>query len=198
MAVRLASSADAAAVTETITLAFHEDPLWSWAFPDSARRPEQYRVLWGMTVDASIEQQALWVDTGTVAVWVPPGGYELSERDQLALGPLLQQWYGDGHADLVLELFRRFEDHHPDAPFHYLSLLATHPSRRGHGAGMGLLAECLARTDARGEPALLESSNPANHERYERLGFGRIDEFHAPDGGPPVAVMWRDAPPTAG
>ena len=195
MGARLATSADAEVVIETITLAFDRDPVWSWAFPDPGRRAVQYRVWWGMIVNASIAQEATWVDVGTVAVWVPPGGREISESDELTMAPLLREWHGDAQAELVLELLDRFEAHHPDAPFHYLSLLATHPDHRGRGAGVRLLAECLERIDALGEPALLESSNPANHERYARLGFEHVDEFHAPDGGPPVAVMWRKPVP---
>ena len=34
VAVRRATEADADEVTELFTLAFHEDPTWSWAFPD--------------------------------------------------------------------------------------------------------------------------------------------------------------------
>jgi hypothetical protein len=41
--VRVATSAaDLAAVTKTISRAFHDDPTWSWAFPDPNRRQEQY------------------------------------------------------------------------------------------------------------------------------------------------------------
>jgi hypothetical protein len=51
MAVRVASSdADLDAVTETISLAFHEDPTWSWAFPDESRRQAQYAVFWRLLV----------------------------------------------------------------------------------------------------------------------------------------------------
>jgi hypothetical protein len=57
---------------------------------------------------------------------------------------------------------------------------------------MALLAENLAQSDAAGVPAYLESTNPLNRQRYERLGFGQIDEFAAPHGGPTVACMWRE------
>ena len=57
---------------------------------------------------------------------------------------------------------------------------------------MGLLAANLARIDELGMPCYLESSNRANDHRYERLGFVRVGEFAAPDGGPTLACMWRD------
>jgi hypothetical protein len=58
---------------------------------------------------------------------------------------------------------------------------------------MGLLRKTLARIDALGAPAYLESSNPANNERYESVGFQRRDEFTLPADGPLVTTMWRPA-----
>jgi hypothetical protein len=55
-----------------------------------------------------------------------------------------------------------------------------------------LLAENIARIDAEGKPAYLESSNPANDSRYERLGFRRSAEFSTPDGEHTVTTMWRE------
>ena len=96
------------------------------------------------------------------------------------------------HAAEVLTLFERLEQTHPDEPPHYyLSLLGTHPDHRGKGVGMALLAENLARIDAKGMPVYLESSNPANVPRYERQGFVRVGEFLRPDGQLTVSTMWR-------
>ena len=58
---------------------------------------------------------------------------------------------------------------------------------------MGLLAANLAAIDELGLPAYLESSNRSNDHRYERLGFRQVGEFAAPNGGPTIACMWRDA-----
>ena len=92
-----------------------------------------------------------------------------------------------------MDLLERFEESHPrDEPHYYLSLLGTHPARRGHGVGMRLLAENLAQIDGEGMPAYLESSNPANEERYERVGFERVGSFSTPDGSHTVATMWRN------
>jgi GNAT superfamily N-acetyltransferase len=108
------------------------------------------------------------------------------------LGSLLKELLGEG-ATRVLETFERFEAAHPSAePHYYLSLLGTNPDQRGRGLGMGLLAATLERIDAEGAPAFLESSNPVNTPRYERLGFVVCGEFELPDGGPSVTQMWRD------
>jgi predicted GNAT family acetyltransferase len=57
---------------------------------------------------------------------------------------------------------------------------------------MRLLAENLARIDAEGMPAYLESSNPVNDRRYEGVGFERVGEFSTPDGAHTVTTMWRE------
>jgi predicted GNAT family acetyltransferase len=57
---------------------------------------------------------------------------------------------------------------------------------------MGLLTATLERIDAEGAPAFLESSNPDNDHRYERLGFRRCGEFELAEDGPSVTQMWRD------
>jgi GNAT superfamily N-acetyltransferase len=94
----------------------------------------------------------------------------------------------------ILELFERFEAAHPTEREHYyLSLLGTHPDRRGSGIGMALLAENLAAIDEQHMPAYLESSNPANDARYERVGFTAVGAFETPDGRRRVTTMWREA-----
>jgi GNAT superfamily N-acetyltransferase len=194
MRAQVATPENAAAVVETITLAFYEDPVWSWAFPDAGRRAEHYRAWWAMGVTSSIAQGTVWITdpaAAATAVWVPPGGSELLPEDEPRVEPMLREQLGAAQAEEVLELLSRFDAHHPDERFHYLSLLATHPDHRGHGLGIDLLSSRLAELDALGEPSLLESSNPANNARYAGLGYEQIDEFSAPSGGPPVAVMWR-------
>ena len=193
MRFRQAAQADAAVMVETLTDAFHHDPTWSWAFPDPVARPAQYRRWWGLFVDGALRYDVSWLadDGAAAAVWLPPGGTELSDEQAELVEPTLRELAGP-HADAVLELFHRFDEVHPtDEPHYYLTLLGTRSDRRGEGLGVALLRNCLDRWDAEGFPSYLESSNPANDQRYERLGFTRIGEFRAPGTGPVVASMWR-------
>ncbi len=57
---------------------------------------------------------------------------------------------------------------------------------------MGLLADNLGRLDREGAAAFLESSNPVNDARYERLGFSPCGEFELSEDGPSVTQMRRD------
>ncbi len=192
--VRRVTESEADRVVELFTLAFYEDPTWSWAFPDAEKRLDQHRIWWGLCMHSALPYDWVWMtdDGGAASLWIPPGEPELSDEDEASVEPLLRELVGS-HADDVLTLLERFEENHPrDRPHYYLSLLATHPDRRGRGRGMGLLAANLAQIDEQRSPAYLESSNRANDHRYQRLGFVQVGEFAAPSGGPTVACMWRD------
>jgi GNAT superfamily N-acetyltransferase len=194
MSARRAGDDETDSIAELLALAFAADPVWTWAFPDESRRVDHLRAWWGLFVASAVPHGHVWTseDRAAVAVWIPPGTAELTEQAEAAVEPLLRRMVGS-HADAVLTLLERFETNHPHKPPHYyLSLLGTHPSHRGKGKGMALLAETLRQLDAEAAPAYLESSNPVNHPRYERLGFVRIGEFGAPDGGPQLVRMWRD------
>ena len=87
----------------------------------------------------------------------------------------------------------RFDAAHPAHPPHYyLSLLGTHDRHRGRGIGMGLLAASLDLIDAEGMPAYLESTNPANNQRYMRHGFEPAGTVELANGHV-VTTMWREA-----
>ncbi|HSD25186.1 MAG TPA: GNAT family N-acetyltransferase [Solirubrobacterales bacterium] len=188
------TAATANQVTELFALAFHDDPTWSWAFPDRERRLEQHRVWWGLHVRSALRHGWVWMteDGGAASLWIPPGEPELSAKEEARVVPLLRELLGP-HSKDVLTLLDRFESNHPSGePHYYLSLLGTHPDHRGRGKGIGLLAANLARIDELGLPAYLESSNRGNDHRYEQLGFVQVGEFAAPGGEPTIACMWRD------
>lgn len=189
MGVRVATEHDVDGITATLTAAFEADPLWSWAFPR-----EGLADLWRMLISSALRYPWVWVadDYAAASVWIPPGGTELTKEEEAALGPLLNELIGS-HAAEVESLFARLDATHPDQPPHYyLSLLGTHPNHRGRGLGMALLADNLARIDSEEMPAYLESSNPQNDPRYERLGFVRVGEFQRPDGRLTCSTMWRE------
>ena len=191
----MATLEDLDAVTETMTAAFASDPLWGWAFPDTAA----LRTWWRFSIASAMRYPWVWVadDYAAASVWIPPGGVELTEEEEAGVEDLLADLIGARAAE-VLELLERFEASHPaDAEHYYLSLLATHPEHRGKGLGMALLAENLELIDAQGASAYLESSNPGNDPRYERRGFKRVGSFDRPDGGLTVSTMLRDPAPAS-
>lgn len=193
---RVAVADELAALTETLTLAFREDPVWSWGFSVRERGLAGMRAAWRLFLNSALGYGWVWrtEDFSAVAVWVPFGKPDLLPEDEERFEPLMRETLGDG-ADRLLKAFEPFEEARPSEPHYYLSLLGTHPGRRGEGWGMGLLADTLARIDAEGSAAYLESSNPANLPRYERLGFAVFDQLDLGE-GKSVAQMWRE--PSAG
>ena len=192
--VHVARSSEAQAVTETISLAFHEDPTWGWAFPDAERRLEQYMVWWRLFIDGAMRYPWLLVTEGceVASIWIPPDGTEMTPEDEARVPSILRELVGD-HAAAFLELLERFEAARPpDPPHYYLSLLGVHDDHRGKGLGMKMLRENLSRFDALGMPTYLESSNRANNPKYESLGYVSIGEFTTPDDAVVVTKYWRE------
>ena len=194
---RIASPHELGDVVAILASAFHDDPTWNWAFPDPSLRAEQLSRLWGLFVEGAMRFPWVWLTPGNTAtsVWIPPQGRDLSTEQEKALEPTLVEMLG-ADASRVMHALAMFEQAHPRAvPHFYLSLLGTDVEHRGHGYGLGLLAENLRRIDQARMPSYLESSNPANVALYGRHGFVVLGSFALPGGGPEVFRMWRDAKP---
>jgi len=205
--MRVATTDDLDAAGETLALAFERDPLWGWAFEDAERERKlaALATVFGFFCEAALDLGWLRVTDGVeaVALWVPPGAPEMTPADEERLPGVIDDACGLESAARVSQLLAAFERNHPHEPPHYyLSLLATHPDHAGHGHGLGLVADCLAEIDAGDPPApaFLESSNPANVVRYERLGFRPTRELEL-IAGLRATQMWRgpggSVPPAA-
>jgi GNAT superfamily N-acetyltransferase len=176
VSMRVATEEDLPRVGETLALAFEHDPVWGWGFEeaDRERKLAALRAVFGFCAAAALGHG--WVrvtdECEAVALWIPPGKPEMSAADEERFPHLVREVCGPGSGSRVLALMEAFERNHPHEPPHfYLSLLGTHPDHAGRKLGAGLVADCLEEIDAAGAPAYLESSNPANVARYERLGF---------------------------
>lgn len=189
---RPATAADIHDVCTTLALGFAGDPVWGdWAFPAAPDRVEPLIRFWRPFVSSAVRYEGMMMTPGcsAVAMWVPPGVAEIDPENAALAEETIAEVCGP-RAPLVMAGFEVFEASRPDGRFWYLSLLATHPDHRGQGLGMALVADQLARIDAQGLPAYLESTNPVNIRRYEAAGFARFGGFDLPD-GPRVDTMWR-------
>ncbi len=198
--VRTATTADVEAVTETLALAFRDDPVWGPALVSADGRTDHLLPFWRAFVVGAVGHDTVFLSDGpageaaTVAVWLPPGVDELTPEQERELDALMSDALAPERFDAYERLWTLFEEAHPHEPPHmYLSLLATHPDHRGRGIGQQLLAQNLARFDAAGHPAYLESTNPANDHRYRRAGFRPLGGFRAVLDDAPVTTMWREA-----
>ncbi|MEZ0064636.1 GNAT superfamily N-acetyltransferase [Streptacidiphilus sp. MAP12-20] len=192
---RNATPADVDAIVAAMTTAFFDDPLWGPAFPDPGRRAEQAAAMWRLLVESSLRYPWMLVTehVESAALWIPPDGAELTDEEEHGFPDFLAGITDPETAHGIEAILDALEAAHPrDEPHFYLSLLATHSDHRGHGLGMGLLRENLARIDAIGMPAYLESCNPGNNKRYASVGFVAKDEVRVPSGHI-VTTMWRPA-----
>jgi len=197
MDARRAGPDDLPAVAATLAAAFDADPAWTWVFPDPERRPDQLRAVWMLLLEGAVDLGWVWTTPGAGAatLWIPPGEPELAPTQAAREGALWEELLGPDvwRATLMGEAFERA---HPQVPEHYyLSLFGTRPDKRGQGLGMSLLADNLAHIDAEGAPAYLESTNPANLDRYRSIGFESHGEFELGEAGPIVTTMWREPHP---
>ena len=193
-AVRVATTDDLDGVVATLTSAFFDDPLWGPAFPVVTRREAQASALWRLFAGSALRYPFTFVteNTESTAVWIPPGGIDLTETESVKFESFLVDLVGEEAANGILVISAQFEEVRPTEPHFYLSLLATHRDHRGRGLGMGLLRENLERIDAVGGAAHLESSNPVNDARYRSVGFERRGEFTVASGHV-ITTMWRSA-----
>jgi GNAT superfamily N-acetyltransferase len=199
MDVRTATTADVEAVTTTLALAFRDDPVWGPALVSADGSADHLPPFWRAFVEGAVVHGTVFLSDGaageaaTVAVWLPPGVDELTPEQEHELDVLMAGALSPERFAAYEQLWTLFEDAHPRVrPHMYLSLLATHPDHRGRGIGQQLLAQNLARFDAAGLPAYLESTNPANDHRYERAGFRPIGGFRAVLDDAQVTTMWRE------
>jgi len=197
MVSRPATVEDLGLVTDTLTLAFLHDPVWSVALARPDGTTAHHAAYWRLYVEGAFRYSTVFMtdDASAVSVWIPPDGTELSNAGEQAVEQLVKATLERRAVRAMSELWERFAANHPhDEPHAYLSLLATHPDHRGRGIGQRLLADDLARWDAGGVPTFLESTNPGNDHRYERAGFRRLGRFRAVLDDAPISTMWRPRP----
>ncbi len=188
---RLAEAADLDVIVSVLTSAFLRDPLWGPVF-DEKTRATSAAVVWRLFAGSALRYPWSFVSSHleAVAIWIPPGGTELTDTEEVGLGDLLERTAGAHSARAIMRIYEQLDEAHPSEPCFYLSLLGVHDDHRGAGLGMTLLADTLTHIDELGAAAYLESSNPANNARYEAVGF-RTRASIMMDSGHIVTTMWR-------
>ena len=189
---RRASRDDLAETVAAVARAFHDDPIWSWIFPDDATRVDRIRRTFGVYADVAMRRGEVHTtpDRSAGSFWLAPDEWRTKPSD-IARGavPLLRAF--GTRLPRALKLLHEVESRHPKEPHWYLQVLGTDPPARGHGLGGALITTVTDRCDAEGLPAYLESSKASNVPYYERFGF-RVTGEHSFVDGPTMWFMWRD------
>ena len=196
-AVRRATPSDVPRLAVSLARAMQDDPVIGWVIP----RPDTRRRILPRFFTAMIRHLYLPTDEvyttddqSGAALWLPPGQVTPATSDILGLAwhvlPVLPLV---GRALLRAPgMLRLLDANHPKEPHYYLALLGTDPDRQSRGIGGAMLASQLARCDAEGVPAYLESSNARNVPLYARHGFEVTKELKLAPTGPTMWLMWRD------
>lgn len=200
LTVRPAHRTDVAALAKTLARAFHDDPVFCWLQPSSARRiaalpgffgaMARHHFLPGGGVEVAVSADGV----GAAAMWDPPGRQPEQVRELIGLLPAVVRLFR-GRIPVARALSEQMKAHHPEEPHWYLGMIGSDPRVRGGGYGTALMRSRLDRCDAEAAPAYLESSNPDNIPYYMRFGFDVTGEIAMPGGGPSLWPMWR--PPSA-
>lgn len=191
--VRLAARGDRQRVVETLARAFWTDPFLLHFYPNETVRRRRiqrfFDLLWRANIgDGRIEVAGA---CDAAALWRQPGRWRIPRGRMIAQLPRMSVAYGLA-AGRVIASLRAMERHHPTEPHWYLMTLGTDPAAQGQGLGKALVLAGLARCDADGLPAYLESGSATNIPFYEGLGFRLLAEVAVP-GGPKFFPMRRAA-----
>ena len=187
--IRRAAVADLRQMCRTATVAFADDPVLRWFYPDdaayAASAPRAFHHLAARSV---ILDGAFTTDDGVaVGIFFPPG------RPEVDADPL------PGGTPPGPELRARFDafgvalaEHTPAEPHWYLNVLATHPDWQRQGLGAAIIAPIgeVCRRD--GLALYLETETPENVAYYSHLGFRVRSEWDLPLDGPHLWGMIRE------
>ncbi|MFZ5670039.1 MAG: GNAT family N-acetyltransferase [Pseudomonadota bacterium] len=177
-------------VMDVLTLAFSTDPAVRYMFPDAAVFLKAFPRLVTAMCGSAIAGGTAWAVEGNAAaaLWLAPG----EDADGESIGALVEEFVPLERAIVLAQVGELMGQFHPHEPHWYLSMVGVDPSRQGQGLGAALLKEGLARCDAEGLPAYLESSSPRNVPLYERHGFEVIGLIK-PGDHPGLVPMYRAA-----
>ncbi len=189
--VRRAGPADAFHIAELLGVAFMNDPVTSWLFPDPEDRARRHPDFFRIFTDRALTSGAVYLtaDGHAAALWLhidhgaPPPTIPEEPLTAACGSNLLRMQILD---ELV-------EAGHPQHRHDYLSFMGVRPDQQGRGLGAALLRHRITDLDAVGVPAYLEATSPRNRRLYERMGFTPLPTtINLPD-GPCLFRMWRPA-----
>ena len=196
-AVRDALPGDDLVVSAMLARAFADDPAMSYIFPDPviriSRLPRLFRLLY--VSDGHRGLRIVTNGTEAATLWRAPGDATVGWREKLAELVPLASAIGPAFGR-ALAVSSAIERHMPrDITFWYLHIAGCDPVHQGKGLGSSAIRAGLARADAEGLPAYLETATETNLGLYQRLGFRVTGEWRVGKLGPIFWSMLRAANP---
>ena len=167
---------NAGAAAGTFAKAFFDSPLFAVIQPDEGKRKRvvgaQIRLKVNIGLRCGVSDAT--PDTKGVVVWMPPG-QEPTPMDMLRTGALSVP-FRSGFSPIVrfMGAMNESDKAHAEAiegHHWYLVGAAVDPDLHGRGVGTAVIEHGLARVDADGSSAYLETSRERNVPYWQRFGF---------------------------
>lgn len=176
------SAGDRDAVTQTLTAAFFNDPVFEWVFPDEDQRKIHLPRLFAINfdLDLSVARTLMGCDGQAASFWRPPGHAEASTLDYL-LRPLQTLEAFGARILEVVALANAIKAHLPtDRPFWHVHFVGVTPALQRNGWGTAMMR---AGEDFVGDASIyLETAKPENVKFYTGLGYRTTGEWLIPGG----------------
>jgi GNAT superfamily N-acetyltransferase len=185
--IRLATPDDIPGLAASLARAFHDDPVARYLLANDRRRDGRLRRFYTARLRTLVAEELVFCDAQRrgAALWAPPDRWRQPAHE------LLQIRIVTPRLPLFLVAGVQIDRRHPEGPHYCLAVLGVDPAAQGQGLGSRLLEPMIARCDAEGVPAYLESSKERNVDFYARHGFRVTGETDLPR-GPRLWLMWRD------
>jgi len=184
---------------ESLTRAFHTDPMWTCELPDDDTRADAFRPMW----DALIGFSSVYGSVHTTpngegaSCWISPAHTKMTVWKMIRTGfglPRSMMRMPKDARDRFFGMMRFMDGHHKalmTGPHWYLWALGVAPHVQGRGIGGALLRPILERAEAENVPCYLETQTDENVVFYRKRGFDVVLEEHEPVGDLPIWFMVR-------
>jgi ribosomal protein S18 acetylase RimI-like enzyme len=187
--IRTATIADQKYIIASLVLAFSNDPVARWMYPD----PYQYLTHFPRFVQTfggkAFELGTAYARDGYsgAALWFPPG---VDPDIELTIEILQESIFESDRMD-VFAVLEQMSHYHPKEPHWYLPIIGVEPTQQGKSYGSALMQHHVPeQCDHDRIPAYLEASKPANVPFYERHGFEVLSTMQV-GASPPIFPMVR-------
>jgi ribosomal protein S18 acetylase RimI-like enzyme len=157
--------------------AFHNDPFFTYVFPEPLRRAHILPWLFERTITYGLRYGKVYTTASLegVALWLGPEKPGLSWMGTLLTGlfllPLQLSWQELKCSMRLAKIAGRLHKKSVNGRHWYLLGLGTEPSLQGQGVAGALLQPVLASADRERLVCYLDTNNALNIPFYERVGF---------------------------
>lgn len=187
--MRRATTSDIPRMCRTATIAFANDPLMRWFFPEPDVYWAQGPVAFAHLAMRSVAQQCTFTTDDGVAIGIffPPGRPNVDvDLPADASPPTPEQ------AARFEAITATLGAQAPEEAHWYLNVLATHPDWQRLGLGAAIIEPIGIVCQQEGLPLYLETESTQNVAYYNHLGFRVRSEWDVPLDGPHMWGMIRD------